>query len=355
MSIESIQEKVYNHQRISTGDALSLFESPDIFAIGKMASFRCEAVNGKNVYYIRNRHINPTNLCVNRCVFCAFSRSKHENGAYEMDADEIIRTAVEAAQSGVRELHIVGGLHPDWRFDFYLNILRKIKNEAPELHIKAFTAVEIDYMSKISGYSVEKTLTMLQEAGLGTMPGGGAEIFENEVRKKICPEKISGKRWLEIMEIAHCLGVKTNSTMLYGHIETYRDRALHLEKLRALQDKTQGFQAFVALSFHSENTAIKGVNQASGLDDLKTIAISRIFLDNIPNIKAYWIMLGPKLAQVALYFGANDLDGTVLEEKITRSAGGTTQGILTETELKNIISKAGKNPVERDSLYRVIS
>src|SRR3990172_2781163 len=353
-NLQIIEQKVFEDKRISVDEALELFASNDIYTIGKLAAYRCEKLNDKKVYYIQNCHINPTNLCVNRCAFCAFSRSTGEQGAYEFSIDEIVDKAVKAQSQGVRELHIVGGLHPERPFTFYTDLLKRLKAVLPSVHIKAFTAVEIDYFSKISGLSLENTLLNLKEAGLETMPGGGAEIFNEAVRNKICPEKISGQRWLEVAETAHRMGIRTNATMLYGHIESHADRVDHMARLREVQDRTGGFQAFIPLPFHPKNTRLDGGAYTSGIDDLKTIAIARIFLDNVPHIKAYWIMLGEKLAQLALYFGADDLEGTVLEEKITHSAGGLTHGALTRDELIHIIRKAGKEPVERDSLYKQV-
>jgi len=251
------------------------------------------------------------------------------------------------------ELHIVGGLHPDWPFTYYLELVSAIKRDFPKLHIKAFTAVEIDYFSKISGLSIEETLKTLKRCGLGSMPGGGAEIFAPAVRNKLCPEKISGQRWLVVMASAHKAGLRTNATMLYGHIESYRDRVDHLMKLRRLQDKTGGFQAFIPLAYHPKNTEIKG-SYTSGLDDLRTIAVSRLYLDNFDHIKAYWVMLGEKISQLALKFGADDIDGTIIEEKITCSAGGLTGGQLTAEQLSDMIKKADRIPVERDSFYRKV-
>ncbi|RMD51968.1 MAG: aminofutalosine synthase MqnE [Nitrospirae bacterium] len=354
MEIEHIENKVIKGGRISEDEALLLFKSDDIFSIGRMASKRAYEINRDKVFYIHNRHINPTNICVNRCAFCAFSRSPGQKGAYEMAIDEILKRAESAVEEGAIELHIVGGLHPERPFNFYIDMLKKIKDNFPDIYIKAFTAVEIDYFSKISGLSIEEVLRSLIDAGLDCMPGGGAEIFDVRVRNRICPEKISGRRWLEIMEIAHNLGIRTNATMLYGHVEGYEERVDHLNRLRELQDRTGGFQAFIPLPFLPKNTEIPDASYTSGIDDIKTIAISRIFLDNIPHIKAYWIMLGPKIAQLSLCFGADDLEGTVIEEKIANSAGGMTKGSMTEHELIHIIKKAKKIPVKRDSLYREI-
>jgi len=352
-TFESISQKVHTGQRISTEDALILFSSNDLLAIGELAALANERRNGRNVYFNVNRHINPTNICVNRCAFCAFSRTAGEEGAYTLALDEICRRAVEAASEGATEVHMVGGLHPDLPFEFYEEVLRAIRLAAPALHIKAFTAVEIEYFSRISGCSIEEVLQRLKRAGLGSMPGGGAEILVEDVRNRICPEKISGARWLEIIRLAHLAGLKTNATMLYGHVEAYADRVRHMEMLRNLQDETGGFQAFIPLAFQPENSDLKlDIKGTSGLDDLKTLAIARIYLDNFDHIKAYWIMLGEKIAQVALAFGVNDLDGTVVEEKIGHDAGAVSPQSLTKEGIITLIRKAGKIPVERDTLYR---
>jgi aminodeoxyfutalosine synthase len=352
-TFESIAVKVRNNQRISPDEALALFESNDLLAIGELAALRNESKNGKNVFFNVNRHINPTNICVNRCAFCAFFRTVGEEGAYTLALDEICRRAVEAEGEGATEVHIVGGLHPDLPLEYYEEVLCAIRTAAPLLHIKAFTAVEIEYFSRISGYTIEQVLERLMVAGLGSMPGGGAEILVEDVRNKICPEKISGQRWLEIIRLAHLAGLKTNATMLYGHVETFADRVAHMQMLRDLQDETGGFQAFIPLAFQPENSDLKlDIKGTSGLDDLKTLAIARIFLDNFDHIKAYWVMLGEKIAQVALAFGVNDLDGTVIEEKIGHDAGAPSPQSLSKGGIINLIRKAGKIPVERDTLYR---
>jgi aminodeoxyfutalosine synthase len=354
-TFETIATKVRAGQRITNDEALFLFRSNDLLAIGELAALANERKNGKNVYFNVNRHINPTNVCVNRCAFCAFSRTAGEDGAYTLALDEICRRALDAEGEGATEVHIVGGLHPDLAFEFYEETLRAIRNSAPSLHIKAFTAVEIEYFSRISGLTIEKIFERLISAGLGSMPGGGAEILVEEVRQKICPEKISGAHWLEIIRLAHLAGLKTNATMLYGHVETASDRVAHMEMLRELQDETGGFQAFIPLAFQTENSNLKlDIKGTSGLDDLKTLAIARIFLDNFDHIKAYWIMLGEKIAQVSLAFGVNDLDGTVIEEKIGHDAGAQTPQSLTKEGIIRLIRKAGKTPVERDTLYHPI-
>jgi aminodeoxyfutalosine synthase len=354
--LEKIRNKVLTGKRLTEADALKLFQSGDIFLLASLASHAAEKKNGRKAYFVRNRHINPTNICVNRCRFCAFSRSMGQEGAYELTIKEIIKKIGEGQRKTrhfFSEVHIVGGLHPEWPFTYYLDLVSTIKKNFPNLHIKAFTAVEIDYFSKISGLSLEETLISLKRCGLGSMPGGGAEIFAPEIRNKLCPEKISGERWLEVMAAAHKIWLRTNATMLYGHIESYEDRIDHLMKLRKLQDKTGGFQAFIPLAYHPKNTDIQG-SYTSGIDDLKTIAISRLYLDNFQHIKAYWVMLGEKISQLALKFGADDIDGTIIEEKITHSAGALTGEQLTAEQLSDLIKKAGRIPVERDSFYRKV-
>ena len=377
-SCNRIKNKVLSGERLTKKEALALFESDDIFTLGKLASHAAKKKNNNKAYFIRNIHINPTNICVNRCKFCAFSRSKGEAGAYEMTIDEIIRKLRTSAlpfsvaaslrstlrstrlrrmnprfRTSYAEVHIVGGLHPDWPFEYYLEMISRIKKSFPKICIKAFTATEIDYFSRISGKSVEDTLIELKKHGLDTMPGGGAEIFDTGVRNQICPEKLSGEGWINVMEAAHRAGIKTNATMLYGHVENYEQRVDHLLRLRKLQDKTKGFQTFIPLAYHPKNTEIGGA-YSSGIDDLKTIAVSRLVLDNFAHIKAYWIMLGEKLSQVALLFGADDIDGTIIDEKVTHSAGALSSKGLTAGELVSMIKKAGKVPVERDSFYRKV-
>ena len=345
--LKEIEKKIMDKSPISIEEGLYLYSNVDLHTLGELA----EINNGKFVYFNINKHINPTNVCVNRCKFCAFSRNKGDKDSFEYSIERILNYCKDAEKQGITEFHIVGGLHPDWPFSYYVNLLKELKKAHPNIILKAYTAVEIDYYSKISGKTVEEVLIELKKAGLDLMPGGGAEILVEDVRKKICPEKISGKRWLEVIEIAHKLGIKTNCTMLYGHVETIKDRLMHLKMLRELQEKTGGFLAFIPLSFHAKNTEIKKFPYTTGIDDLKTIAISRIFLNNIENIKAYWVMLTEKCAQVALNFGANDLDGTVVKEKITHYADALSKEGLTVDEIVYLIKRAGKIPVERDSFY----
>jgi len=345
--LREIRKKIEDREPITVEEGVFLFSEVDILTLGELA----EINNDEYVFFNINKHLNPTNVCVNRCKFCAFSRDKGDKDSFEYSIDKILKYCEDAEKQGITEFHIVGGLHPDWPFEYYVTLLRELKKAHPNIILKAFTAVEIDYYSRISNKSLEEVLTILKENGLDLMPGGGAEILVEEVRQKICPEKISGKRWLEVIEIAHKLGIKTNCTMLYGHVESYIDRIEHLKMLRDLQDKTNGFLAFIPLSFHAKNTEIKKFPYTTGIDDIKTIAISRIFLNNIKNIKAYWVMLTEKCAQVALNFGANDLDGTVVKEKITHYADALSKEGLTVEEIVNLIRKAGKIPVERDSFY----
>lgn len=353
MPIDHIAAKVAGHERLTAADALFLFEYPDLIAIGELAALANERRNGRRVFFNVNRHINHTNICVNRCKFCAFSKTADEPGAYCYDMDEIRNRAIEAAAQGATEIHIVGGLHPDLPFEFYLEMLATVREVSPALHIKAFTAVEIDYLSRLAGLSISATLHSLKEAGLGSLPGGGAEILGKTVRDRLCPEKISGETWLAIMREVHHAGLKSNATMLYGHVETYADRVDHLRRLRELQDETGGFQVFIPLSFQKENNPLGHLKNplSSGVDDLKTLAIARLYLDNFANIKAYWVMLGEKIAQTSLCFGVNDLDGTVVEEKIGHDAGASSPQTMTKETIVTMIRQAGRTPVERDTLY----
>ncbi len=347
----ALKDKVACGTRISDAEALALFESNDLLAIGELAAQANRQKNGDKVYYNVNRHINYTNLCVNRCKFCAFSKESAEPGVYTLAVEQIAEKAREAAAAGATEIHTVGGLHPDLPFEFYLQMLRTIKQVDPKLHIKAFTAVEIDYFSRLSGLSIEGVIAALKVAGLGSLPGGGAEILGQRVRDLICPEKISGARWLEVTEKVHAAGLRSNATMLFGHLEAYVDRVEHLSLLRELQDKTGGFQTFIPLAFQPDNTRVPGAKGVGGVDALKTLAISRLYLDNFQHIKAYWVMLGLKIAQTSLCFGVNDLDGTVVEEKIGHDAGADSPQAMGKDQIVDLIRKAGRVPVERDTLY----
>jgi len=349
-----IRDKVEAGERLSEADALALYRTRDILAVGEMAALANRRANGDRVYFIVNRHVNPTNICVNRCRFCAFSKEKDDPLAYTMTMDEILHRAEEAREQRATELHIVGGLHPDLPFDFYLTMLRSLRERFPSLHVQAFTAVEIDYFGKITGLPLTEVISQLKSAGLGSLPGGGAEIFAPEIRNEICPEKISGDRWLEVMEAVHAAGLRSNATMLYGHIETLDERIDHLIRLREQQDKSGGFLAFIPLAFHPLNTEMSDLPGTTGFDDLKTLAVARLMLDNIPHVKSFWIMVGLKVAQLSTVFGVDDIDGTVVEEKITHMAGATTPEALSKDDLVAMIEETGHVPVERDTLYRIV-
>ena len=349
--MREIREKVEAGQRLSFEDGLALEETNDLFALGEMANLVRARHNGNYVCYNVNTHINPTNVCVFTCDFCAFRADLGEDRAYVMDRDQILKRAGEAHERGATELHIVGGLHHKLPFQYYVDVVRWIKEAFPEIHIKAYTAVEIEFFAKIARLSYQQVIEQLMEAGLGSLPGGGAEIFHPEVREQICGAKASTETWLEVHRTAHKLGLHTNATMLYGHIDRAKHRIDHLIRLRTLQDETGGFQTFIPLAFHPDNSRMAEIPKPSGLMDLKVMAISRLMLDNFPHIKAYWIMLGIKTAQVALAFGADDLDGTVVHEKIYHEAGASTPQELTVDEIRRLITEAGRIPVERDTLY----
>jgi len=353
--IGDIVEKVEQGIRLDFDDGVRLFKSNSLLAIGWAANLVRRRLNGDRTYYVVNRHINYTNVCKNRCRFCAFSKSEGEPGAYTLSVDEIVRKAEDAGREiDFTELHIVGGLHPNLALDYYLGMLAELKRRMPAVHLQAFTAVEVHHLAEISGTSVRDTLMRLRDAGLGSLPGGGAEVFSMRVRGQLCPDKLPADGWLDVMRTAHDLGIGSNATMLYGHIETPEEKVEHLIRLRELQDETGGFQAFIPLAYHSEGTALGsagGRKRSSGMEDLRTIAISRLMLDNFPHVKSFWIMLGLKLAQVSLHFGADDFDGTVVEEKITHSAGAETPEGLTPAEIVRLIRETGTVPVERDTLY----
>jgi aminodeoxyfutalosine synthase len=352
--LEPIARRVLAGERLTAGDALSLYESHDLLAVGWLANHVREKRHGNVCYFNVNRHINPTNVCVAHCKLCAFGRSPDSPGAYTFALDEIFARAAQGASEGATEFHIVGGLHPDLPFEYYLDLIRGLKQRFPWVHLKAFTMVEVHYYARISKLSIRDVLIKMKEAGVDSLPGGGAEIFHPRVRKIICDHKVSGQMWLQIARTAHELGLRSNATMLFGHVETLEERVDHLVRLRETQDNTGGFVAFIPLEFHPSNTALSHLPKPTGFDDLKTIAVSRLVLDNFDHIKAYWIMLTPRIAQIALRFGANDLDGTVVEEKIYHDAGATTPEHLTRAELERLILAAGRVPVERDTLYNPV-
>jgi aminodeoxyfutalosine synthase len=352
--LEPIAQKILAGERLTADDGLALFESHDLLAVGWLANHVREQRHGNICYFNVNRHINPTNICVAHCKLCAFGRSPDVPGAYAFALEEIYQRAAQGAAEGATEFHIVGGLHPDLPFDYFLEMIRGLKQRFPQVHLKAFTMVEVHYFARLAKLSIRDTLVKMKEAGVDSLPGGGAEVFHPRVRRIICDHKVSGRMWLSIARTAHELGLRSNATMLFGHVETLAERVDHLLLLRELQDQTHGFGAFIALEFHPANTALAHLPKPTGMDALKTIAVSRLLLDNFDHIKAYWVMLTPRIAQIALQFGADDLDGTVVEEKIYHDAGATTPEHLTRAELERLIRAAGRVPVERDTLYNRI-
>jgi aminodeoxyfutalosine synthase len=352
--LKPIAEKVLAGLRLGADDGIALYRTNDLLAVGWLANFVREKRHGNVCYFNINRHINPTNVCVAHCRLCAFGRDPDAQGAYTYALEEIWQRAAQGVAEGATEFHIVGGLHPDLPFSYFTDLLRGLKQRFPHVHLKAFTMVEVQYFAKIAKMSIANTLRAMKEAGVDSLPGGGAEIFNPRVRKVICDHKTSGQMWLNIARTAHQIGLRSNATMLYGHIESEEERVEHLLLLRELQDETHGFVAFIPLAFHPENTALSHVPKPTGFDDLKNIAVSRLLLDNFDHIKAYWIMLTLRIAQIALRFGADDLDGTVIEEKIYHDAGATTEQFTPRAELERLIREAGRVPVERDTLYNPV-
>jgi aminodeoxyfutalosine synthase len=350
-----ILKKVRREERLSVEDGRTLFNHPDILALGYLANIVRERKNGNQAFFIYNQHINYSNICTNLCKFCAFGKEKGHELAYEMSVEEVKTKVRQRLDEPISEIHMVGGIHPDLPFSYYLDLLRGIKEVKPEVHIQAFTCVEIHHLAQLAGKSIERTLQELVEAGLGSLPGGGAEVFSPRIRQLTCEKKLPGTGWLEVAKTAHREGLRTNATMLYGHIETIDERLEHLDALRRAQDETGGFLAFIPLAFHPKNTAMEEHSNTTGINDLKNIAVSRLMLDNFPHIKAYWVMIGPKLAQVALSFGADDMDGTVKEEVITHMAGAETEQALGHKTLIRLIKEAGRQPVQRDTLYSVLA
>ncbi len=353
--LKPIVEKVKAGERLTRADGIALYRSSDILAVGYMANLVRERKHGDVVYFNVNRHINPTDVCVAQCKLCAFGKRAKDPTSYAWSLDEVWQRAGEGWSEAVTEFHIVGGLHPELSLDWYCEMLRGLKERFPHVHLKAFTMVEVAYLARRAKISIRQTLERLIAAGVDSMPGGGAEIFSERVRRIICDHKIDGGEWIEAARTAHQLGLKSNCTMLYGHIETEADRVDHLLALRSLQDETGGFQTFIPLAFHPANTAMEHIASATGFDDIRNIAVSRLLLDNIGHIKAYWIMMTPGIAQIALRFGADDIDGTVVEEKIYHDAGATTTQGLRRNELLHLIREAGREPFERDTLYRPVT
>ncbi len=353
----SIRDRVLAGERLSDADGLRLFEARDLAALGALANHVREARHGDLAFYNRNVHLNPTNVCVASCKFCSFARLDDQAASqgYTMSLDEAVEKVLSKRPLGITEVHIVAGLHPTLPWDYYTTLLRRIHAAWPELTIKAFTAIEYQYWADKFGLGVERALRELQEAGMSTLPGGGAEIFAPRVRRKICDDKATAEQWLEVHRVAHRLGIKSNATMLYGHIERLDERVDHMRRLRELQDETGGFQVFIPLAFHPEHNMIgKAFAKPTGYDALRTLAVARLYLDNFDHVKAYWVSLGERLAQAALSFGVDDLDGTVLEERIYHMAGATVPQALSEATLHQLIRAAGRVPAERDSFYGVL-
>ncbi len=352
-----IRDKVMAGERLSEDEALRLYESKDLAAVGALANHVREKRHGDLTFYNRNVHLNPTNVCVATCKFCSFARpdDKHASEGYTLSLDQAVEHVLSRRPLGITEVHMVSGLHPDLPWDYYVETIRRLRQAWPELHIKAYTAVELHFFAQKFGKSNEQVLRELKEAGLTTIPGGGAEIFAPRVRRKICHDKATADEWLEVHRTAHRLGIRSNATMLYGHIETLAERVDHMARLRKLQDETGGFQVFIPLAFHPEHNMIgKAFPKPTGYDGLRTYAVARLFLDNFDHLKAYWISLGERLAQASLSFGVDDVDGTVLEERIYHMAGATTPQALSEAQLQRLIRLAGRTPAERDSLYHVL-
>ena len=350
--LRPIAEKVLANQRLDFNDGVALYRSGDILAVGWLANLVRERLHGNIAYFNVNRHINPTNVCVAACRLCAFGRKKDGEGAYTMALEEAWQTAASGYSEAVTEFHIVGGLHPDLPFQYFLDLVAGLKQRFPQVHIKAFTMVEVAYLARRAKLTIAETLTKMKDSGVDSMPGGGAEIFSDRVRHIICDHKIDGDEWLETARTAHKLGLRSNATMLYGHVENDEDRVDHMLRLRAVQDDTGGFQTFIPLAFHPAHTALDHLPTTSGLTDVRQIAVSRLLLDNFSHIKAYWQMMTAKIAQISLRFGADDIDGTVVEVKIYHDAGATTPQGMRRADLVRLIREAGREPVERDTLYR---
>jgi aminodeoxyfutalosine synthase len=354
-SLAPILEKVRQNVRLDAEDGLRLYRSPDILAVGAMANLVRERLNGNTTWFNVNRHLNPTDVCVASCRLCAFGKGVRDASAYTMSHEEVWHRAAQGWSESITEFHIVAGLHPTLTLEWYCEMLRGLKLRFPQVHLKAFTMVEIGYFAKRAKLGVRQVLQMLKDAGMDSLPGGGAEVFHERVRRVICDHKLTGEEWIETARTAHQLGLHSNCTMLYGHIETEEDRVDHLLKLRALQDDTGGFQTFIPLAFHPDNTAMRHFPVTSGMDDMRNVAVSRLLLDNIAHIKAYWVMMTPQMAQIAQRFGADDLDGTVVEERIYHDAGARTAQSLRRQDLLRLIREAGRDPQERDTLYRPVS
>ncbi len=356
LGLSDIRERLDAGERLSFDDGVRLFECPDLLALGWLANREREKRHGGRTYYNFNIRLEATNVCVASCLFCSFARLRPgDPDSYTMSLEQAWDKLRERSHQPLTEIHVVNGLHPDLPFDYYLEMLRGFKRIRPGIHLKCFTAVEIAFFADLYKMTDEQVLRELQVAGLDSLPGGGAEIFAERVRRKICHDKCGTERYLEIHKLAHSLGMRTNVTMLYGHIETREERVDHMLRARALQDETGGFQAFIPLAFHPDNNQMRKLPAPSATETLRVHAVSRLMLDNIPHVKAFWIATGVEIAQVALWFGVDDLDGTVQEEKIYHMAGARTPEAMTTSAIRRLIRVAGRDPVERDTLYNVVT
>jgi aminodeoxyfutalosine synthase len=358
-TLNSVREKVLAGKVLSYDDGVALYRSRDLHGIGRLANIVRERLHGDRTYYNRNRHINYTNVCALSCKFCSFYRKRGEEGAYEMPIEQVVSTAQKAAEAGATEVHIVGGLHPWLKFDYYLDMLRSLKSACPQLHVKAFTAIEIVHFTRVARMSIEEVLAALRDAGLGSLPGGGAEIFDERVHAEVFKGKVGANKWFEVHRTAHRLGIYSNATMLYGHVETSEERVKHLIALRELQAESlassrANFNCIIPLSFIPDGSELGNLPGPTGLTDLKTLSISRLMLHNIAHIKAFWIMQGVGLSQVALDWGCDDLDGTVVWYDITKREGHGVHQELHVSDIQRLIREAGRTPVERDTLYREV-
>lgn len=354
--IKKISGKIFSSERISPEEGIILFKKADLSLLAVLADHVRKIKNGNNVYYIRNIHVEPSNICIYKCRFCSYSRSKNEKGSWELSLDKILDNIAKAIKKGISEVHITGGVHPEKDLAYYENFIRSVRNISGKIHIKAFTAIELEYMFHKSGVTYKEGFEILKKAGLNSIPGGGAEIFDKEIRKEICKKKPDGNTWLAIHEAAHHCGIPSNATMLYGHLENYSHRIAHLEKLRQLQDKTKMFNAFIPLKFRNKNNKLNKIPETSVTEDLENYAVCRIYLDNFPHIKAYWPMIGKQTTQLSLSFGVDDIDGTIEDStKIYSMAGVEDQHpSMNENELQELVLQAKRTSVERDSLYNPV-
>lgn len=353
--IDTIRQKLQAGERLSFDDGVALFHEPDLLAIGQLANEVREKLHGDRTYFNRNMRIEVTNVCVASCLFCSFAKlEEHMPGAHTMTVQEAWKELEDRMSDPPTELHVVNGLHPGLPFSYYEELLRGFKRIDPKIHLKCFTAVEIHFFAQLYKMTYREVLEKLQAAGLDSLPGGGAEIFDEDVRSRISHDKATATEYLEVHRVAHGMGIATNTTMLYGHIETFAHRVDHMLRVRALQDETKGFQAFIPLAFHPDGNGMKNLPAPTAVDDLRTVAVSRLMLDNVAHIKAYWVSMTPDVAQIALRFGADDIDGTIVHETIYKAAGTTSPGGLDYDQLVRLIREAGRIPIERDTLYNVL-